>query len=293
MEAEMKRELSCQGFTMIEILIALTLLGLVLGVFCQIFFSQAEAYQTQAKTIQRQQELRAGLEIIARDFRSAGYPLLDQSFLKDLTTWIPSSFIPKAPQIVTPKGVFTVTSGGDNPDVLSLVILLSSETNPTTLAQQALAGDTSIRLALSGSESDAQYNISDMIYIGKPAETAQVKAISGQMLIIDTDPFQPGNQGLKNSYPLGTEVGEISLVSYAVFNDKNDPGGKYHDQGIPVLKRKINACGFEPLAENIIDLKIIPIKPDLFQLRLSVRINFPPTAKERMLTMSTQIMKRN
>jgi len=156
-----------------------------------------------------------------------------------------------------------------------------------------LAGDTSIRLSLSGSESEAQYNISDTIYIGKPAETAQVKAIAGQTLIIDTDPFQPGNQGLKNSYLPGTEVGEISLVSYAVFNDQNDPGGKYHDPGIPVLKRKINACGFEPLAEDIIDLKIIPIKSDLFQVRLSVRINFPPTAKERVLTMSTQIMKRN
>jgi len=289
----MKRELSSQGFTMIEILIALTLLGVAVGTFCQIFISQSEAYKTQANIVQRQQELRAGLEIIARDFRSAGYPLLNQSFLKDLTVWMPSSFIPKAPQIVTPNGTVTVTSGGDNPDILSLVILLSSETNPTTLAQQALAGDTTIRLALSSSESEAQYNISDTIYIGKPAETAQVKGISGQTLIIDTDPFQPGNQGLKNSYLPGTEVGEISLVSYAVFNDQNDPGGKYHDIGIPVLKRKINACGFEPLAENIIDLKIIPIKSDLFQVRLSVRINFPPTAKERVLTMSTQIMKRS
>ena len=289
---EMKRKLSCQGFTMIEILIALTLLGVVLGTFCQIFISQSEAYKTQANIVQRQQELRAGLEIIARDFRSAGYPLLDQSFLKDLTAWIPSSFIPKAPQIVTPNGIFTVTSGRTNPDILSLVILLSSETNPTALAQQALAGDTAVKLNLSGSEVDAQYNISDIIYIGKPAETAQVKAISGQWLIIDTDPFQPGNQGLKNSYLPGTEVGEISLVSYAVFNDQNDPGGKYHDPGIPVLKRKINACGFEPLAENIIDLKIIPIKSDLFQVRLSVRINFPPTSKESVLTMSTQIMKR-
>jgi prepilin-type N-terminal cleavage/methylation domain-containing protein len=288
----MKREKHCKGFTLIEVLVTLTLLGMVLGTFCQIFISQSEAYKTQANIVQRQQELRAGLEIIARDFRSAGYPLWDQSFLKDLTAWIPSSFIPKAPQTVIPAGIVTVTSGGDNPDILSLVILLSSATNPTTLAQQALADDTSIRLALSGSESEAQYNISDTIYIGKPAETAQIKAISGQTLIIDTDPFQPGNQGLKNSYLPGTEVGEISLVSYAVFNDQNDPGGKYHDPGIPVLKRKINACGFEPLAENIIDLKIIPIKSDLFQVRLSVRINFPPTAKESVLTMSTRIMKR-
>jgi prepilin-type N-terminal cleavage/methylation domain-containing protein len=292
MRSEMKRELNCQGLTLIEILIALTLFGLVLGVFCRIFFSQAEAYQIQSKIIQRQQELRAAMEIISRDFRSSGYPLEEQSLLKDLTAWLPSSFIPKAPQIVTPNGIFSVTSGGDNPDILSLVMLLSSETNPTTLAQQTLAGDTSIRLALSGSDSDAQYNINDVIYIGKPAETAQVKAISGDILTIDTDPFQPGNQGLKNAYQPGTEVGEISLVSYAVFNDQNDPGGKYHEPGIPVLKRKINAGGFEPLAEHIIDLKIISIKPDLSQLRLSVQINSPLTSKESVLTMSTQIMKK-
>jgi prepilin-type N-terminal cleavage/methylation domain-containing protein len=289
----MKRENNCRGFTLTEVLITVTLLGLVLGTFCQIFLSQAEANKTQSRVLQGQQGLRIALEIIARDFKSAGYPLGDHSFSVDLSAWVPNSFIPKFPQIVTPQGAVTVTSGGDNPDLLSLLIVLSSESNPTVLAQETLVGDTSIKLALSATETNGQYNLSDMIYIGKPAERALVKGISGSTLIIDTDPVQPGNQGLKNVYPQGTEVGEISLVSYAVFNDKNDSEGKFHELGVPVLKRKVNACGYEPLVEGITDLKVSPIKSELYRLQLSIRNGSLQTGKGNELMMSTQVMKRN
>ncbi|MGC1402852.1 MAG: prepilin-type N-terminal cleavage/methylation domain-containing protein [Thermodesulfobacteriota bacterium] len=293
----MKKEKKDRGFTLIEVLVTLTLIGLALGAVCQIFLSQADAYKTQARIIQRQQGLRAALEIMARDFRSAGYPALDQSYLKNLPGWIPNTFIPKIPQPLVPSGVISWSPGGDNPDLLSLLIFLSSETNPTILSQGVLAGDTSIKLALNSTDTNDQYNLMDLVYIGKPPELAQIKGISGQFLTIDTDPFQPGNQGLKKSYPAGTEVGEISLVSYAVFNDGNDPGGNYHDRGVPVLKRKVNACGFEPLAEDITDLRISPTKPELFRLRLSVGTGLsaagPGSTQDHVLTLSTQIMKRN
>ena len=293
----MKKEKKDRGFTLIEVLVTLTLIGLALGAVCQIFLSQADAYKTQARIIQRQQGLRAALEIIARDFRSAGYPALDQSYLKNLPDWIPNAFIPKIPQPLVPGGVISWSPGGDNPDLLSLLLFLSSGTNPTILSQGVLAGDTSIKLALNSTDTNDQYNLMDLVYIGKPPELAQIKGISGQFLTIDTDPFQPGNQGLKKSYPPGTEVGEISLVSYAVFNDGNDPGGNYHDRGVPVLKRKVNAGGFEPLAEDITDLRISPIKPELFRLRLSVGTGLsaagPGSTQDHVLTLSTQIMKRN
>jgi prepilin-type N-terminal cleavage/methylation domain-containing protein len=293
----MENEKMDRGFTLIEVLVVLTLLGLALGAVCQIFLSQADAYKTQARIIQRQQGLRAALEIMVRDFRSAGYPTLDQTDLKNLPVWVPNAFIPKVLQSVVLSGVVSWTPGGDNPDLLSLLILLSSGTNPTILSQGVLAGDTLIKLALTSTDTNDQYNLMDLVYIGKPPELAQVNGISGQFLTIDTDPFQPGNQGLKKSYPEGTEVGEISLVSYAVFNDGNDPGGNYHDRGVPVLKRKINACGFEPLAEDITDLRISPIKPELFRLRLSVGTGLSgagsPSAQGHVLTLGTQIMPRN
>jgi prepilin-type N-terminal cleavage/methylation domain-containing protein len=289
----MKRRINCRGFTLTEILVTLTLLGLVLGMFCQIFLSQAEANKRQSRIVRGQQGLRMALEIIARDFKSAGYPLGDHSFPAGLSAWVPGSFVPRAPQEVTLTGVLTVTSGGNQPDILSLFTVLSSESNPTVLAQGTLVGDTSIRLAINGSQTNEQYNLTDMIYIGKPAEPALVKGISGSYLIIDTDPVQPGNQGLKQAYPPGTEVGEISLVSYAVFNDHNDTGGNFHDIGVPVLKRKTNAGGFEPLVEDITDLKVVPIKTDLYRLQISIRKGLPRTGEESLLTMSTRVMKRN
>jgi prepilin-type N-terminal cleavage/methylation domain-containing protein len=289
----MKRKINCRGFTLTEILVTLTLLGLVLGIFCQIFLVQAEANKRQSRVVRGQQGLRMALEIIARDFKSAGYPLGDHSFPAGLSAWVPGSFVPRAPQEVSLTGVLTVTSGGNQPDILSLFTVLSSESNPTVLAQGTLAGDTSIRLAINGSQTNEQYNLSDMIYIGKPAEPALVKGISGSYLIIDTDPVQPGNQGLKQAYPPGTEVGEISLVSYAVFNDHNDAGGNFHDMGVPVLKRKTNAGGFEPLVEDITDLKVVPIKTGLYRLQVSIRKGLPRTGEESILTMSTRVMKRN
>jgi prepilin-type N-terminal cleavage/methylation domain-containing protein len=293
----MKKEKSSRGFTLIELLVSMTLLGVALGSLYQIFLSQAEAYRSQAMVVQRQQGLRASLELIARDSRSAGYPVLDQSFLKNLSDWTPNTFLPKVPQTVIPNGVLTITPGGNNPDTLSLLIVLSSETNPTSLSQGTLAGDTSIKLALTASETNDQFNVGDMLYLGKPPELAQVKEILGNVLVLDTDPVLSGNQGLKKAYPAGTELGEISLVSYAVFNDQNDSAGKYHDLGVPVLKRKINAGGFEPLAEGITDLKITPIKPDLFRLQLSVSPGLPRVGSQvgpgKIMTLSTQFMKRN
>jgi prepilin-type N-terminal cleavage/methylation domain-containing protein len=286
-----------QGFTLMEVLITLTLLCLVLGTFYRIFLSQAEAYRSQAGLLERQQGLRAGLEMIVRDFRSSGYPLLDASCPTEVTAWLDDDFFPRAPLKVIPSGVITITSGGQYPDVLSLMIVLPGESNPAPLAQGALSGDVSLSLSLSRSQTEDQYNVSDLIYIGKPAELAQVKEVSGSVLVIDTDPLLPGDQGLKKSYPAGTEVGEISLVSYAVFNDENDPGGKYHDLGVPVLKRKINSGGFYPLTENLSDLKVSQIKSGLYRLQLSGRTNPSRPARqsagERELTMSTQIMKRN
>ncbi len=289
----MERKNNCRGFTLTEILVTLTLIGLILGTFCQIFLSQAEANKRQIRVVRGQQGLRVALEIISRDLKSAGYPFGNLSFLMDLSVWVPVSFVPKTPRELTPTGIVTVISGGDQPDILSLFTVLSGESNPTVLAQGTLVGDTSIRLAINGSQTNEQYNLFDLIYIGKPAEPALVKGISGSYLTIDTDPVQPGNQGLIQAYPAGTEVGEISLVSYAVFNDDNDPGGNFHDSGVPVLKRKTNAGGFEPLVEDITDLKVIPIKTDLYGLKVSVRKGLPRTGEENNLTMSTRVKKRN
>jgi prepilin-type N-terminal cleavage/methylation domain-containing protein len=285
------------GYSLIEVLVALTLLGLVMGAMGQIFLSQASEYKVEFRLVQRQQRLRAALEIMARDCRGAGYPALEESFWSDLTTWFPGAFIPKSPMNVQPKGIITVTAGGNQPDMLSLLTVISGETNPSRLSAPAMIGDTTLRLDMTSSQINDQFNVGDVIYLGKPSGTAVIKGISGQVLTIDTDPYQGGNQGLKKFYPAGTEIGEISLVSYAVFTDDNDPGARYHELGTPVLKRKINGGGFEPLGEDITDLKITFLNPELINLQLSVATgimdNRIQAGQGKILTMTTQIRKRN
>jgi prepilin-type N-terminal cleavage/methylation domain-containing protein len=286
-----------KGFSLIEVLITLTLLGLVTGVLGQTFITQTSDYKAQFRLVQRQQRLRAALEIMARDCRGAGYPTLEESFWSDLTGWFPSSFVPKSPMTVQPLGTISLTSGGNLPDMLSLVTVISGETNPSRLSAPAISGEVTLKLELSSSQIHDQYNIGDVVYVGKPSETAVIRGISGQVLTIDTDPYQAGYQGLKKSYPSGTEIGEISMVSYAVFNDDNDAAARFHDPGIPVLKRKINGGGFEPLCEDITDLKITHPIPELINLRLSVATgilqNKILAGQGKILTMSSQIRNRN
>ena len=92
----MKKENSCRGFTLIEVLVTLTLLGLVLGTFCQIFLSQAEADKTQSRILQGQQGLRIALEIIAEISRARDILLKINPFWEILR---PGSPVPLSPKL--------------------------------------------------------------------------------------------------------------------------------------------------------------------------------------------------
>ena len=121
--------------------------------------------------------------------------------------------------------------------------------------------------------------------------------VLGRRLEIDTDPGRPGLQGLERNYPAGTEVGELSLVSYAVFNERIDSEGRFPESGRPVLKRKINAGGFEPLAEDIDQLKIRSVRKGTFELLIGARLEpGKETEAERArqaLLFTTQVSPRN
>ncbi|MDH4318082.1 MAG: prepilin-type N-terminal cleavage/methylation domain-containing protein [Desulfobulbaceae bacterium] len=67
------RKLSTQGFTLIEIMIALALSGVVMVTMFTAFRSQERSYNSQEEIVDLQQTLRAGLSIMADDLRMAGY----------------------------------------------------------------------------------------------------------------------------------------------------------------------------------------------------------------------------
>jgi len=285
------------GFQLMELLVVLGLIVSILGVTYELFIRQADAFRQQDRKVNRQQVLRASLEMISRDLRLAAYP--DGEGAKRLIAGlgIPPAYLPQYPLGVILKEPVTIVSGGIHPDVISILTVLPNENNPTVLASEVLAGGNSLTLSLSASEVSDQYRVGDVLYLGKPPQYAQVRAISGRSLTVDADPKVPGWQGLLQAQTSGTEVGEVSLVSYAVFTDRNDPAGNFHEAGRPVLKRKINGGGFEPVAEDITHLKIKSGPNGSYGLEIGALLEpGKETAAERegqRLLLTSQVRRRN
>lgn len=81
----MKR-LNRKGITLIELLIALVICGMVAAGIYRVFIAQSKAYTVQEQVTEVQQSVRSAMEIILRDLRMAGYD--NDSILSTVT--IPS-----------------------------------------------------------------------------------------------------------------------------------------------------------------------------------------------------------
>jgi type IV pilus assembly protein PilW len=77
----MKINSNQQGFTIIEMVIAMTLSVVITSAIYQIFHSQQRSYLVQNQVAEMQQNLRAALYMMAREIRSARYdPTLSGNF---------------------------------------------------------------------------------------------------------------------------------------------------------------------------------------------------------------------
>jgi len=69
---KMKR-LNRKGVTLIELLIALVICGMVAAGIYQVFIAQSKTYTVQDQVIEVQQSVRSAMELLLRDLRMAGY----------------------------------------------------------------------------------------------------------------------------------------------------------------------------------------------------------------------------
>ena len=62
-----------KGITLIELLVALVICGLVVAGIYRVFIAQTKAYTIQDQVVEVQQNVRSTMEILLRDLRMAGY----------------------------------------------------------------------------------------------------------------------------------------------------------------------------------------------------------------------------
>ena len=62
-----------KGFTLIELLVAMAISGIVAGAIFTAFQSQQKSYLIQDQVAEMQQNLRAGMDLMVREIRMAGY----------------------------------------------------------------------------------------------------------------------------------------------------------------------------------------------------------------------------
>jgi prepilin-type N-terminal cleavage/methylation domain-containing protein len=258
------------GFTLIELLIVLVVFSILIGGIFSFFISQRDTYLAEDLALERDQNLRMALETISRELSRAGHRAADPAFVEGLSKWVPSKYLPTVPMAVTLDANPKITFGeGALPDVVTVVCAVSTAANPTTLSEDS--SGTKLNVSLSNSDSKKQYKAGDILSIGYLPEYAGVAIVDGNIVIIDTDPEVPDLQPLSKVHPAGSPVVEISIVSFAVFNDENDPGFKRHEAGRSLLKRKVNAGGFYPVAENISQLKVETVEDGVLAVSLTAR----------------------
>jgi len=73
MKKEMSKRLKEQGFTLVELLVAMGISAIVMSSIYYTYYSQQKSYTTQDQVVAMQQNLRAAMYVMEREIRIAGY----------------------------------------------------------------------------------------------------------------------------------------------------------------------------------------------------------------------------
>jgi len=246
---------SKSGFTVIELIIALSLSLVLMAALLGSYTQYRRMMKTQELLSELQGNTRAGLQILARNITMTGYGLdLPDSQLEDWITWVDGFN----------TNPLIANGSDDGPDSISVAAAFR---RPASLA--SASSPLSITV---GSGEGANFNTSNkkLIYIGG-LELARVTGVSGDTLSISTHPSLTA--GLHNTYAAGTAVDLIEVRKFHIDADggpKNEPclmmedyastSGDYIDALEKALYSGIAAIGIEDLqlslSEDTVDIEV-------------------------------------
>ena len=223
------------GVTLLELLVAMSIVGFVMAGIIGTFVMQSRLYMSQGQMAEMEDNLRFGADFVADMLRTAGYGVP----CDNMSLWISwvGGFTENPDIAAGPPDAFSVASGFEDP-----VAELSLDANE---------GDTQISL----DDTSALDTSSRRLILIGDTDNAHIVAV-GATVTIDTDPTLAGNQGLSRAYFAGTPVSRIDVRTVSVVGNVL---GLNDNQG----------GGAQELASGISNLEVNPIAGDQYELTLT------------------------
>ena len=242
---KMSKSSNSNGITLIELVIAMFIAGIVSIAIFAAFKSQQKSYLIQNQVAEMQQNLRATMDIIARDIRMAGFGF-------------------KAGRIAYWDGngnanIDAFSIFNNNPDRIDLVY---ADASVTTSISAPMPNPSAIFKV----DSTTGFEPNDLVIITDGDNTTLVQithknAFASTLQHNPSSPVNPpgGNNTIfpDGGYGIGNKLYKLKYMSYDI--DRSDPDH-------PTLRvdpdGPVGAGAYQPLADNIEDLQVVIIFAD-------------------------------
>jgi len=133
-----------QGFTLVELLIAMAISSIVLLAVFSLFWAQQRSFKQQSELARNQAQLRAALHMVARDIRMAGYSGIALGFDREPTLYPIRPWPMEATSVLDDGTLLPDDPKYGQSEAIEVWGNFSRET--TTIAGQHLAGSNTITI---------------------------------------------------------------------------------------------------------------------------------------------------
>jgi prepilin-type N-terminal cleavage/methylation domain-containing protein len=232
-----------KGVTLIELLVALVISGILVGAIYRTFIGQQKTYTVQEQVVDMQQNVRAGINRMMREIRMAGFGNVSMLLPPPGITIGGKNY----PDVVNPDypvaGSVTILSG-----ICFYYINGSGEKEVVSTTEVPVSNQIKVN-SLTDSQGNVLFDTGDRKYVSiGGVESYTITNITGNTLTLSGT--------LTYSHPVGTPVYGIRAVSYQV------------DGTLTLLRDEIPRPSTQPLpqpqplVDNIETLQFVYLKDD-------------------------------
>ena len=249
------------GFTLVEMLVSLTVTAIVMAGLVTSFSSQNRASVQRDAYLEMEENLRMGMANLSSALRNSGYGVPTAN----LNSWI------------------TVVSGFTSDSILiqnggsTINIASCTPSAAATLTAVATTPQTTLTI-----NSASQLANNDLIWIGH-SEFARVTN-AGTTLGIDTNPMASGAQGLARDHGTQSPICRVDVSTYSIQQDPDDSTKK------ALMLDRHDGMGVQVVAYNIDSMQLTAVTAgEQYVLTMTAKTKDPYSANYITRTMTSDI----